>query len=74
MENYDVISWIIDDITRNANISVNINRFLPPQKTKQKKKQKKKKTYTLVLVVALQLFGENRIQLNGQNDWQKLRK
>ena len=56
----DVIWWVVDDLTRNAKISVNIYRFLQQQ-------QKNQKTYSSVI-------DKNRIQLNAQNNWPKLRK
>ena len=56
---------------RNAKLSVDIYRFL------QQQKRKKSENiyiyiyiyiYILVFVAALQLFDENRIKLNTQND------
>ena len=61
----DFILWIADDLSRNAKISVNVYRFLPHKKIR--------KHNVLVLVVAQQLFGENCIQRNVQNDWPKVR-
>ena len=59
----DVKWWIVDDLTRNAKISVN-TLYTDFYKRRQK-------TYILVFVVAQQLFYENRIELNAQNDWPK---
>ena len=56
----DVIWWVVDDLTRNAKISVNIYRFLQQQKNSEN--------------IYSSFIDKNRIQLNAQNNWPKLRK
>ena len=56
----DVIWWVVDDLTRNAKISVNIYRFLQQQKNSEN--------------IYSSFIDKNRMQLNVQNNWQKLRK
>ena len=56
----DVIWWLVDDLTRNAKISVNIYRFLQQQQNSEN--------------IYSSFIDKNRIQLNAQNNWPKLRK